>query len=134
MSNKKAVNEYYKKMRSKGFRNMSFLVHSDDVESVKDFANQLKQKRLATMLISPSETVARLNKLKLSNLQFQMIHHKANETSDRHCHYLEDKGRYQENSKNYDVAKRVQCISELIEDNVSVEKAISKCLKNTPLA
>ena len=134
MSNKKAVNEFYKKMRSKGFRNMSFLVHSDDVETVKTFVNQLKQKKLSTMLISPSETVARLKKLKLSDKQFQMIHHKLNETSERHCHYLEDKGRYQENSKNYDVALRVQYISELVQDNISVEKAISKCLKKTPLA
>ena len=134
MSNKKAVNEFYKKMRSKGFRNMSFLVHSDDVETVKTFVNQLKQKRLATMIISPSETVARLKKLKLSDSQFQMIHHKANETSDRHSHYLADKGRYQENRKNYDVAIRIQCISELVKGDISIEKAISKCLKNTPLS
>ena len=134
MSNKKAVNNFYKKMRSKGFRNMSFLVHSDDLETVKTYVNQLKQKRLATMLISPSETVTRLKKLKLSNEQFQMIHHKANETSDKHCHYLSDKGRYQENSKNYDVALRVQCITEAIKDKVSIEKAISKCLKKTPFS
>ncbi len=132
MSNKKAVSDYYKKMRAKGFQNLSFIVHKDDVETVKALVNELKQKRLSVMIITPEETKQRLKVMNLSDQQFQRIHHKVYETVNKHIEYLKDIQKYQENKNNYVVAKRIKCITELMKDGINNDKAIIQCVNKHP--
>jgi len=133
MSNLKAVKLFNENMRSKGFKSMSFLIHTDDAEIVRNLVQKLKQKRLSNLIISPEDTVKSLKKLNLSDQQFQRIHHKPKETSERHSFYLTGIKRYQENNKNYDVAKRIKCIKKFKEETYSTDEAITECLKLTPL-
>ena len=135
MSNTDAVKKYFSHMRDKGFKNLSFLVHEDDAESVRAYINQLKNKRLKQMVLTPSDTLQTISALNLTDNEFAQIHHFGNKASvTSHIKYLEGRTRgYQENSNNYAVALRLKDIEDSINDGFNRSKAIDLAKDNYPI-
>ena len=134
MSNTKAVKAHYERMRSKGFRTYSFLIHEDDVESVRSYVNDLKTGRLKHMVISPRETIDTMNRLQLTDEEFAMIHHQARKASiGTHIAYLSGLTRgYQEGSNNEIVAERLKLIEELSKTSLKRHRAIAQACEQYP--
>ena len=120
-------------MRDKGFKSLSFLVHEDDADNVRAYINQLKNKRLKQMVLTPSDTLQILGVLNLSDGEFALIHHNgSSEPVTRHINYLKDRARYQENSKNYVVSERLKYIEDRINDGVIRIRAIGQAVEKYP--
>lgn len=135
MKNKDAVNAYLARKRKEGYRTLSLIVHKDDADAIRDFANQLKSKREEVMQqITPEKTIETLNNLGISDSQFRSIHHLRGsmgemETVDSHKQYLEGKTRYQKNRNNYVVAQRIESVSNSLQSGAKMTKAINNAIK-----
>ena len=135
MSNTKAVKAYYQRMKSKGFRTYSFLIHEADIEAVRGHINDLKDARLKNMVLTPQETIDTLSRLNLLDEEFALIHHNATKSSQSaHIDYLSTLSRgYQENSNNDIVALRLSLIEELIKNGQTRLNAIAQAIEKHPL-
>ena len=136
--NNDAVNAYLKRKRKDGFRTLSLIVHEDDAETVRDFANQLRAKRESDMQqLTPESTLEILKSLPINNNDFRKLHHLTgsrgeSETIESHLSYLSEIQRYQKNKKNYTLAERLHSVSNSIQNNDPKEEAINKAITQYP--
>ena len=132
--NNDAVNAYLKRKRKDGFRTLSLIVHEDDAETVRDFANQLRAKRESDMQqLTPESTLKVLKSLPITDHDFRRLHHlsgtkKESETIETHLSYLSGIQRYQKNKKNYTLAERLYSVANSIQSGVSKEDAINQAI------
>ena len=136
--NNDAVNAYLKRKRKDGFRTLSLIVHEDDAETVRDFANQLRAKRESDMQqLTPESTLEILKSLPINNNDFRKLHHLTgskgeSETIESHLSYLSEIQRYQKNKKNYTLAERLHSVDNSIQSGDSKEEAIHKAITQYP--
>jgi predicted CopG family antitoxin len=138
MSNNDAVNAYLERKRKDGFRTISFLIHEDDEEKVREFVNKLRSQREAEMEhITPETTIKLLETLPITDDIFKKVHHLqgskgASETIAAHMEYLKNRSRYQMNRNNYVVALRLKSISSSLESGCDMNTAIDEAIKQHP--
>ena len=136
--NNDAVNAYLKRKRKDGFRTLSLIVHEDDAETVRDFANQLRTKRESDMQqLTPESTLEILKSLPINNNDFRKLHHLTgsrgeSETIESHLSYLSEIQRYQKNKKNYTLAERLHSVDSSIQNGDSKDEAIHKAITQYP--
>ena len=136
--NNDAVNAYLERKRKDGFRTLSLIVHKDDAEVVREFANKLKSKRESDMQqLTPESTLKVLKSLPITDHDFRRLHHlsgfkKEAETIETHLSYLSDIQRYQKNKKNYTLAERLHSVANSIQNGFSKEDAINKAITEFP--
>lgn len=136
--NNDAVNAYLERKRKDGFRTLSLIVHKDDAEVVREFANKLKSKRESDMQqLTPESTLKVLKSLPITDHDFRRLHHlngtkKEAETIETHLSYLSDIQRYQKNKKNYTLAERLNSVANSIQNGLSKEDAINKAITEFP--
>ena len=136
--NNDAVNAYLKRKRKDGFRTLSLIVHEDDAETVRDFANQLRAKRESDMQqLTPESTLEILKSLPINNNDFRKLHHLTgsrgeSETIESHLSYLSEIQRYQKNKKNYTLAERLHSVDSSIQNGDFKDEAIHKAITQYP--
>ncbi len=136
--NNDAVNAYLERKRKDGFRTLSLIVHKDDAEVVREFANKLKSKRESDMQqLTPKSTLEILKSLPINNNDFRKLHHLTgskgeSETIESHLSYLSEIQRYQKNKKNYTLAERLHSVANSIQNGLSKEDAINKAITEFP--
>jgi hypothetical protein len=134
-----AVNAYLERKRKDGFRTLSLIVHEDDAEAVRDFANQLRAKRESDMQqLTPESTLKVLKSLPINDHDFRRLHHlkgskKDSETIESHLSYLSPpRQRYQTTKNNYTLAERLHSVANSIQSGNSKEEAINKAIAEFP--
>lgn len=133
-----AVNAYLERKRKDGFRTLSLIVHENDAEIVRDFANQLRAKRESDMQqLTPKSTLEILKSLPINDNDFRRLHHlkgtkREAETIETHLLYLSPRQRYQKNKKNYTLAERLHSVANSIQNSDSKEEAINKAIAEFP--
>ncbi len=133
-----AVNAYLERKRKDGFRTLSLIVHEDDAEIVRDFANQLRAKRESDMQqLTPESTLEILKSLPINDNDFKKLHHLSgsrgeSETIESHLSYLSEIQRYQKNKKNYTLAERLHSVSNSLQNNDPKGEAINKAIAEFP--
>lgn len=84
-------------------------------------------------MLTPKDTINRLNKLMLSDEEFRQIHHLngtkgKNETVQSHIKYLTGRKSFNKSRDNYIVALRLECVENLENQGYVRKNAISSCI------
>lgn len=134
---KEGLDSLVKNMNVDSAENLAMRVN----KSVDNFANKAGKDTMVASygllwgknMVTPSDTIDRLNILSLNDEDFRQIHHGngtegKNETAQSHIKYLSEHKSFNKNKDNYTVALRLRCVEATEKQGFDRQSAISRCM------